>query len=401
MNNFWTLVGFEHKKILTSKFIIILSLLLVFTSISSIGLLIGNVYTDGKVSGTKYDAYITDKNYELAISGREIELELLKETRDAYAMYLENGTLSEQREITTEYIEPYEEIGRFLTTYYGLKNWSEIGGLTDEELADFDNMMISAIQNNIDQTFINKNSKYKLISLSKEISTPLIYQFGTGYELTITMVASSGLIFAFFIAFLFSSIFSRDYRTNVISLQHTSKKGKTLLFGVKTFTVFSVTAFTMFVVIITTLVICLFTYGAEGMNSAYQNFNRLSPYPFTIFEIMLIYFVIIFVATLAFAFIISFMSSFTKSSVAVLGIGALMLVIPQFINVPSTLPTIYKLFNLYPTSAYVDYKIFSNMLYEVGNISILPFVFIPLVHLLLIIMLIFISHKVYINHQVT
>ncbi len=401
MNNFWTLVRFEHKKILTIKFLILFLLLLVFISISSVGILIGNVYTDGEVSGTKYEAYLQDKNYELALSGKEINTELLKQARDAYAMFPEAGTIEEQRQIAEDYIEPYEDIGRFLTTYYGVKDWADIGALTDEQLANFDDAMLSSINANIEKAFISENSKNTLFSLSEKIETPITFQFGTGYELSVTMVASSGLIYAFFITVFLSGIFSSDYRTNVISLQHTSKKGKTLLFKAKMFTVFSITSITMLAVILTTTIVCLSVYGAEGMHSAFQNFNRLSPYPMSIFEIMLIYFAVVFIATLLFAFIVSFMSSATKSSVAVLGAGSIMLIIPQFITVPQTYPTIFKLFNLYPTSAYIDYNMFSNMLYEFGSISVLPFVFIPLVHLFVLIALIFLSHKIYVKHQVS
>ncbi len=400
MNNFWSLVGFEHKKIFTAKFVILFLVLLIFISISSVGILIGNVYIDGEVSGTKYDDYLMFKSYALDLSGEEIDLELLKKARDAYALYPENGTLADQREYAEKYIDPYDAIGRFLTTYYDVSDWAEIGELSDAELANFDNMMLGAIQAKIENTYINENSKNKLLSLSEKIDTPITYQFGSGYELNVTMLASSGLIYAFFIAISLAGIFSKDYRTNVISLQHSSKKGKTLLFGAKVFTIFSVTSLTMLIVILTSTVICLSVYGTEGMDSAYQNFNRLSPYPFTIFEVMLIYFVITFVATLTFAFIVGFMSSTTKSSAAVLGIGSFMLVIPQFVNIPESFPTLYKLFSLYPTSAYVDYKIFSNMLYEIGNISVLPFVFIPIFHLVMMITLIFLSHNIYVKYQV-
>ncbi len=400
MSNFWSLVYYEHKKVLTFRFLVLFLVLLVFISFSSVGILIGNVYIDDEISGSKYEAYLIDKNHALVLSGEEIDIDLLKRARDAYALYPEFGTLSEQREIATQYIEPYEEIGRFLTTYYGTNDWVEIGALTDEELATFDAMMIGAINKNIDSAFINENSKSILYSMSQDISTPLVYQFGDGFNLNITMLASNGLIFAFFIIILLSGIFSGDYRTNVFSLQRTSKKGKGLLFKAKIFTVFSITFMIMLAVTITTTIICLSVYGSEGITSAYQNFNRLSPYPFSIFEVMLIYFVVVFMASVTIAFIVCFLSGLTKSSVTVLGIGTLMLIVPQFINISPTYPILYRFLALYPTSAYVDYMMFSTELYEFGNISIMPFVFIPMVHLLTVITLIFLSYRVYIRRQV-
>ncbi len=400
MRSFWRIVYFEYKKLFTLRIFVVLLLLLVFGSISSLGILIGNVYIDGEIAGTKYEAYLTDKKYALELSGEEIDLELLKDARDAYALFPESGTLSEQREIATKYIEPYEEIGRFLTSYYGTEDWVEIGALTDEELANFDEMMMLAIDRNIDSSFISDGSKDKLSSLSQDINTPFVYQFGDGYELNMTMLASNGLIFAFFITLFLSGIFSRDYHTKVFSLQHTCKKGKNLLFIAKMFTALTSTMLIIFVVTVVTTITCLLVYGSEGIDSAFQNFNRFSPYPMSIFEVMIIYFIIFFIASLTIASAVCFLSGLSKSSVFVLGIGVLMLIIPQFINIPQSYPTIYRLFTLYPTSAYVDYMMFSNMLFEFGDLSILPFVFVPIVHMATIITLTFITRRVYIRRQV-
>ncbi len=400
MNNFWTMVKFEHKKILTPRFYITFAVLIIFISISSVGILIGNVYTDGEVSGTRYDDHFQAVEYELALSGKEINLELLKEARDAYALYDETASLEEQRRVAEEHVEQYFVISAFFRSYYGIYDWVDMGKLSDEALADFEEIKLNAIQDNINQSYINDNSKELLLSLSEQIDTPTVYQYGGGYTTSETMLCSNALLFAIVISIFLSGIFAKDYSTNVISLQHTSKNGKTTLFKAKVFTVFSITAISLIICIATTLAICLSVYGTEGMNSAYQNYNRISPYPITVFQSLLINIGIIFVATILFSFIVALISSFVKSSLVALSISILLIIIPQFISIPLSMPNLYRLFCLYPTSAYVNYRMISNILYEIGSVSILPFVFVPIVHILTIIVLIFISCKIYKNHQV-
>ena len=74
MRIFWRLVGFEYKKILYKKsVIVVLALAVITTAISVWGTLMGNYYIGGEVFESNYDAMVKDRSYARALSGREID----------------------------------------------------------------------------------------------------------------------------------------------------------------------------------------------------------------------------------------------------------------------------------------------------------------------------------------
>ncbi len=400
MNNFWNIVGFECKKIITVRNIIILLILLFFISLSAVGILIGNVYVDGEISDSKYNSFMIDKNNSLALAGKVLDEELLGQVVLAYSNYPADSGIEEQRQAYQTYIRPYLDVQSIITGVYGVYDYTEIGAITNEEIENFYSLREEAIARYIDSIPINENSKAMLTSMSSEIEAPIVMGYADSYMLSMTMMDSSSLLLSFLIAFIFAGLFSREYQTGIISLQLTSKNGKKTLFAAKLFTFICISSFIILCTLAVNYISCMVAYGPQGANTALQNHLIHSPYPFTVSEAMVIDYIVIFCASLFFGVLIVWLSSQIKSPFIVLAIGITVLLIPIFVPIPETLPTLYRLMGLFPSNAFLYLNNFSVLVYELFFISAPPYIFVPIFHVITAAVLIFFSYRIYKKHQV-
>lgn len=86
MNPFWRLAGFEYRKMLRKKSII-LGLILAFllSLINGWGILIGNHVMNGEVFESNYEAMIKDRTYARSLAGRPVDTELILDASRACA----------------------------------------------------------------------------------------------------------------------------------------------------------------------------------------------------------------------------------------------------------------------------------------------------------------------------
>ncbi len=63
MQNIWTLVGFEWKKIFSRRFSVLFLLMLLVVGFSATGQVMGNEYYKGEVVRSRYEEFHLDKEY--------------------------------------------------------------------------------------------------------------------------------------------------------------------------------------------------------------------------------------------------------------------------------------------------------------------------------------------------
>ena len=119
MKDFWRLTYFEYKKIFKRKSAVIgIIFVYVFSVITCILPIVGNHYVEGSAAESKYEAIKTDKAYAMAITGREIDTELILEMSEAYSHIPEGvENYSATKEYNT-YARPYSEIYRIVKPAY-------------------------------------------------------------------------------------------------------------------------------------------------------------------------------------------------------------------------------------------------------------------------------------------
>ncbi|MEG0153732.1 MAG: ABC transporter permease, partial [Cellulosilyticaceae bacterium] len=122
MNQFWSLVGYEYKKLLCKKSVILAGVLAFAISIFSCFTMVigssngqGNHYMENT---SNYQAMLLDKSYEQALAGRELDTELILEASRAYQKVDINVPTYGKTESYQKYGRPYRCIYYLVDSAY-------------------------------------------------------------------------------------------------------------------------------------------------------------------------------------------------------------------------------------------------------------------------------------------
>lgn len=289
MNNFRVLYRYECKKLLSKKNVWITFALCMAAIIISLCVpFIGSYYVGGELIDTNLNMYQTDKYYSEALSGREINQELLEETIAAYRkiLYTEelNYTLTEEY---LQYARPYSAIFNFIV------------GTTNMQTSD----VILSWQPNEDDLYTKRQiwlkSEWEDLGLSKseidfwqeretQIKTPFVYQHHEAYSTLISCYQTVGLLVLLSIAICLSGVFSEEHTRKTDQIILCSPLGKTKLYWAKitvgiSFAVISTILLSLFTFIMT---ICL--HGADGFHAVFQLIYTRNSDPITCGQAILI-----------------------------------------------------------------------------------------------------------------
>ncbi len=403
MQNIWTLVGFEWKKIFSRRFSVLFLLMLLLVGFSATGQVMGNEYYKGEVVRSRYEEFHLDKEYSLAQSGRIIDTALLMEVRDSVRVYEEQVTIENELEVFETYIKPYSDFIGILEQFYQVDGYTEIAALTDGELEQFEQVRLERMQEYIDGLPLNETSKeIHLSNVDTITATPLVYGYPDSYILVMVALYASCLFLCFFLALSMSGLFAKECQTRVIALQLTSRYGKRQLYLAKIITALGSSTLIIGSFFAVNFLVCMVVYGPEGWDTLLQVQNDFSPYPLTLLQAVGIYHLVAFCACLFFIAIVIALSVLMKSPFLVLAISMIVALTPIFIRVPETLPSLYRAFNLFFSVGNFEwYAVFSVLSYEIGSFSIQPYVLVPIFHIACTVLLMGLSYPIYRKHQVT
>ncbi len=382
MNSFWRLVGFEYKKILHKKsVIIVLILAVVATAVSVWGTLLGSYYVDGKVFESNYDAMVKDRSYARSLSGREIDSKLIMETVEAYSKVPKKDRYYDTPE--------YQAFARKYSGLYGIVrpiynsesrrfNMEDFQLLTAEQAAGFYDLRHGRQVQALEETGMSDKAKEKLIAMDEQIKTPFTFSYTDGYTRFLTLMYTVGLMAAFVMAICIAPIFSGEYASGADQLILASKHGKNMLITAKLFTGFTVASAICLVLTAANYILTILTFGFDGLNSQLQLYYPMSPYPMTMGQTALLFSVCVFFACLMTAAITMLLSAKFKSAYGVIILITLILIVPMFINVSYDKIWLYNLLHLLPSGMMEFGSVTSPIQYEISGVIVKPYVFLPL-----------------------
>lgn len=392
MNNFWSLVGFEYKKILKRKSMIIFILISICAVVLS-GLLNinGNSYYH-QIGKNIFSLEALDKDRSVILVNKGIiDNDLLKEVLFTTQQVLndENNYFFDEKgyqrlkpETSLEYILPYYNIYYFLNDLYSEKfevksNEKPIVYLTTNDLdnfyAKYFNLLVENVDSNND---LSIQEKSKHIQMIQQIEMPFYNDYHFGYTSFKNMFPLVGMIVLTLISIVCSNIFGKEYSDKTISIILSSRYGKSKVIYAKIFTVISFSIIICSSLSILYLLTFLSIHGFTGANVAFQFIPGFaySTYPITVLESVLISIVVAIFISMAFCSVGLLISTLNKNSLISLTIMLLMVFVPSFIPYTEN-RFLQQLINLFPMRIF-DYEvIFSEYFYFIGSNSFIPGVF--------------------------
>lgn len=291
MNNFWTLVGFEYRKIFARKSIVIAILTAIFViTFAAATNIIGTNTTTGK---SYYDEMLLEKEYISALNGKDLTGELIFEAAQAFAKVpTDDYAFTESKEYF-EFAKPYESIFKIVDSAYTNKNNAflvkDFGTLSFEQALNYYEIRSAQYQLNLENNplFTDRNIR-RIMESDDEVAKPFTLQYHEGYRRFLNISSVNALCIMILISFILAPLFSDEHRKKTDSLILTSKNGKGSFVKAKIFTAFSFSAALTILILAVSYFICMLIYGFDGFNAGLQNMIGLVTYNFTLAEVILL-----------------------------------------------------------------------------------------------------------------
>lgn len=404
MKEFWTLVGFEYRKILGKRSVKITLLLTLFLSVFSIwGTLMGSYYIEGEIFESNAEAMKKDRAYARELSGKRLDVELLMEAADAYRTIPEDAAVYQSTDEYQKNARKYSSIYSLARQVYDTPTVRfgalEMGELNAAHAEKFYETRELCITEQIKNAPISENAKDVMMKYSDKIKTPWIFSYSDGYTRFMTIMATSGVMAAFVMAICLAPIFAGEYTSHTDQLLLSARYGKGKLIKAKLFTGFSMTGIITLIITVQSYFQSMLTFGFDGGNANVQIYDALFPYPLTLKQAALLQSICVFFACMCMSALTMFFSSRIKSSFGVIILSALLLIVPMLVKVSAYPLFGYLLFHLMPANMMQYDYVFSIIPYEIAGVVLPPYMMMPIAAIVICLVLIPFAYRGFQHHQ--
>lgn len=364
MANFWTLVGFELKKIVSLKrnrIALALGLLAILLTATA------SLWGRWMEGYNPLQEIAQAKTLAQPFAGREIDTALLLEAAEAYQQIPPDLDIAQRNEDYQTYAPPYQ----FIEEFYG--NYQRLRDLTPEQAAQFYTERSDLLGNTIDYIAVSKGVKTQLHQWATEIETPYVYDYFDGYEEFLVAQLSVGVLAFLLSTVLLSSLFSGEYgRTDNIVLS--SKHGRKRLALAKIFVGFGVNLVIVLLAMATLYGSAGLIYGFTGGDSQIQLIYPFIPYSLTVAQGTLATACTVLLATVLHTAFAMWCSAHLKSPLSTMGILFVLILLPQAVSLPASFGWVFQLYMLLPANMLFFTDILGCNAYEVLGMVLPPYV---------------------------
>lgn len=293
MNNFWSLVGYEYKKLLCKKSVIIAGMAaFAITIFSCFAMVIGssneqgNHYTENM---SNYEAMLLDKSYEQTFAGRELNTELILEASRAYQKVDLNVPTYSKTQSYQKYGRPYRSIYYLVDSAYARRgnafNVQDFQNISKEEASNYYAIREHQLRENLtNNPLYSIEDVDQILAMDKDVKKPFVMWYTDGYQRFFALSITTMMAILFLISLIISPIFSGEYSRHTDSLILTAKNGKRSLIKAKIFAALSISTGMTLIFLLSTYLTCMGIYGFEGTHAQIQLLIPLITYDWTLLE---------------------------------------------------------------------------------------------------------------------
>lgn len=407
MNNFWTLVGFEYKKIFQKKSVILgMIFALGLVIFSCFTMVVGDstqgIYSTERMSA--YEAIMIDKSYEKALEGRPLDGNLILEASRAYQKIEKNVTRYTQSEGYRKYALPYSSIFTLIDAAYAKADRGfDIGdfqNISDEDANNYYTIRENQYHTNLTNNPLWSHSDVeKVMELDAEVQKPFIMEYKDGYQRFFSLSTSTMAIVLFIISFCLSPIFSDEYSKKTDSLILTSKNGKKTFLYAKIFTSISASFLLLLLFVFSTYFTCMAIYGFDGTMAQMQLIIPANTYPFTMFDCLIMMTVTSLFGAFLHTAICIFISSFSKNSIIPMAITSVLIFAGLFNGISNVF--FMKLRYFFPSAMGSFWDITTQLVFDVFGRQIMLYQMVYMVSFILGTVFLRFAFQGFKNHQVS
>lgn len=397
MKNFWTLVRFECKKILSRKitwiaFGIVFGVMLVFGFYRA--------FVSHEVNGVRITAHeeeMQEKAKQKQIAGRTVNDELLK---DMFAAMATSETAF------GPYVNFYNDVVRDLCgtalSKGTVASAKEALGITPEE-----ELIYAARRKQIEasmegQLLSEGEKEYWHDVLDNEESVPWEYDYYQGVHFVWVATYTAIVLIALMLAVCLANLFADEHQKKTDQLVLCSRNGRKVLYGAK------ITAGTLFtlasagLVLLATAVPQLIMFGADGWHAPVQLIVPTSMVQMTFGEMIIYTYVLAIIASLLYSSITMCCSElFRNSTVAVMALIVVLVLVPMMVLVPYEYRVLSQIFDLNPINVIAIWSATDFRLVPLFGAYLTVHQVAPIIYAVLIAVFLWIGSRAYRKFQVS
>lgn len=406
MNNFWSLVGFEYKKIFSKKSVII-SLILAFILIifSCFTMVIGNNSQSNYMSETmsNYEAMLMDKSYEKELEGRPLDSELILEASRAYQKIDKNVAKYTETQEYQKYAIKYSSIYTLIDAAYVQPgkafNVDDFQNISEKYANDYYTFRENQYRINLSHNSLWSDSDVeKVMEMDKEVQKPFIMSYKDGYQRFFALSVSTMAVLLLIISFCFSPIFSNEYAKRTDSLILTSKNGKSSFIYAKLFTSMSFSFILTLLFVLSVYFTCMGIYGFDGTNAQIQLLIPAITYNFTMRDVFILLVITSIFGSLLHTSICLFVSSISSNSIIPMTITSILIAVGMFNGINNNF--FIKLRYFLPCAMGNFWDITTQLVFDFLGIQFMLYQFICIVAFVVCSLLLLLTFRNFKNHQV-
>ena len=343
MKNFWTLVRFELKKILSRK-ITWIAFGIVFVIMLAFGFY--RAFASHEVEGVRITAHEEEmqaKAEEKKLAGRLINDEFVEDMLAAMA----------DHDAAKSYVNAYNEIARYLCGA-ALGRGTVAGAKEDLGIAPEEELIYAARRKQIEESLTNQyltegEKEYWYNVLETEESVPWEYDYYQGVHFAWVAAYTAIVLIALMLAVCLANLFADEHQKKTDQLVLCTCNGRTTLCMAKITAGLLFTMVSTGLVLLATAVPQLIMFGTDGWHAPIQLIVPTSMVQMTFGEMILYTYAVAILASLLYCSIILCCSElFRNSTVAVMAVIVVLVLVPMMVLVPYEYRVLSQLFDLNP-----------------------------------------------------
>ncbi|SCX10030.1 hypothetical protein SAMN02910339_01445 [Lachnospiraceae bacterium YSD2013] len=393
MNNFGTLYKYEVKKIVCKKlFAVMCVLLLVLIALTPFSSLFGAYYENGEPVGSSLDIYKIEQSRKMALSGRTIDNELLKETVEAYRQVPDELRYTSTPEYR-EYAIGYNEIFSFIRMSTGMDFKAIKAWEPDEE--ELYKSRKETLNRYFEESFITDAELKFWKEKNDKIDGPFTYTYHDAYEILIDSFQTVSVIVMAFIAIVLSGLFPNEKVLKTDQLILSNVLGRKSTFAAKLLAGITVSLGCSLILSAILFVECLGYYGTQGFEFPFIMVFSASAIDISVGQVCVIAYLVLQAAVLLWAIIVMVMSEFLKNGIATLAISMVFIIAGGMISFPVSMRVAGQIWDWLPTNYPAIWNMFDERTLPVAGKCFISWKVVPIIYLLIGAVLFFIGKRKY------
>lgn len=370
MHNFWSLAGYEYKKLLKRKMVLItIGILTALSIYQPFSTLLGST-----TNGSVYENLMVNKTDARAIAGRKINDELLQEFESS-GKRIPSG------------------LSYFLNTIF---EQEELKGVTEEKIYETRNEILAS---NWENNRLSPGEIQHLKEQEAQLEIPFTYQYCDGYKRLMAIIYSIGIMLTLFISSCIPAIFADEHIRKMDQLILCTSEGKKTLFLAKIFVGTTASLAVAILLLAASAIPTFFIYGTEGFAAQIQLVVTESSWPISIGELVLILAALILTATLPQSAMAMFLAERLRSSAAAMAIMLGVMLLAVMISIPPQIRVLAQIWDYVPTNIVKMWGDCNNWLVSVFGNYFTQWQMAPVIYLIISVAAALGGYHAYRNYQ--